>query len=162
MSEAISTTNGAQQGLSDQGEDCRWIRCRGCGGEVGIPSSWTDSNVACPQCGQVVQAKGGILYRPAVQTVPPPQRRQALAPTAKGPSLELLQACDKVMVCGILSVVLGWTIIVPLLGICGYSVISEQAKKEQVLVPGKATLGLVLSLLFGAVQGLALIAHFCK
>jgi hypothetical protein len=104
-----------------------------------------------------VQLGGKVLYRPA-QGDPVPVRKPA-SPTA---SLELNRQADWVLIFGVLSVVLGWTVLVPFFGLCCYLWAYDTAKSERVLVPSKATIGLLLSLLFGAGQGLAMILHFWK
>jgi hypothetical protein len=137
-----------------KGEDYRWIQCNGCGGAVGIPTDWTDNTVECPRCRLPVHVRGRVVYRP------PAQARSATGPQNRQPSLELIRKADSAMVYGIVSVLLGWTIIVPVSGVLTFNEASDMAKKEQVLVPGKATVGLVLSLLFGVSQGLVLISRF--
>jgi len=159
MSEQTTIADGVRPASSGHGEDHRWIKCTGCKGDVGIPSDWTESTADCPQCGTAVQVKGGVLYRPPVQSNPLPAQQQ---PATRTPSLDLNRLADWVMVWGVLSVVLGWTFLTPFFGICVYIDASRMAKKEQVLVPSKATIGLVLCLLFGAGQGLAVILHCCK
>lgn len=160
MSRDASVTNSVPPAPgATTAEACQWIKCRGCGGEVGIPAGWPENEVECPECGLTVQIKGKVLYRPP-SAPPAPLTAPVLAP--RGPSLELIRKADMPMICGILSVVLGWTFIVPIFGICGYSDTFSMAKKEQVPVPGKATVGLVLCLLFGAAQGLAVISRFAK
>ena len=34
--------------------DCRWITCPQCGGEMGVPVTWTKKSVACPNCASSV------------------------------------------------------------------------------------------------------------
>lgn len=151
----------------DAPEAVRWIKCRGCGGEVGIPPGWGEPSVDCPECGASVQVHGKVLYRPpsTVQALgaplPAPVQIGALS-VRKAANLELERAADKTMICGILSVALGWTVLVPLFGLCYHSEASAKAKEEGIPVPTKATVGLLLCLLFGAVQGLAVIAHLSK
>ena len=78
----------------------------------------------------------------------------------KSPSLELGRESDSTLIWGILSVVLGWTVLVPGYAILCYVYASHLAEKERVPVPRKAIVGLILALLFGAMQTIALIAHF--
>ena len=73
-------------------------------------------------------------------------------------SVALLRSADTAFNWGIASIVLGWTIIVPFIGFFQYIDVSKAAKKENTLVPGKATIGLALSLLFGVTQVAAVIA----
>jgi hypothetical protein len=144
-----------------------WIKCRGCGGEIGVPSNWNDPAVQCPSCKLAMQINGRVLFRPPTagsgNFAPSPQsttQNPFAIPVPKSPSLELGQHADWAMSWGILSVVLGWTVIVPVLGIIYYLGASYLAEKEKVSVPRKALVGIILSLLFGAVQTIALIAHF--
>jgi hypothetical protein len=56
----------------------------------------------------------------------------------------------------------GLDFFVPLLGICCYWDASTMAKRPGLPVPTKATVGLVLSLLFGGGQCLAVAGHLMK
>jgi hypothetical protein len=159
MSQEASVTDGVPSALR---EDYRWIRCKGCKGEVGIPSDWSQDTVDCPQCGMAVQVRGGVLYRPPIQADPPPVQQPVTAVAHPTPSLKLSGRAISSMVWGLLSVGLGWTVIVPFIGLCCYLFASETAKEERVLVPWQGTLGLALSLLFGAAQGLVVIIHFLR
>jgi hypothetical protein len=76
--------------------------------------------------------------------------------------LDLIRNADRVFIGGIFCIVLGWTGLVPLYTWCEFSEASKLAKKEGVEVPGKATWGLILSLPFGIVQVLALVAKFSR
>jgi hypothetical protein len=107
-----------------------------------------------------VQVKGGVLYRPP-QAVPPSPKAvtEIVHPS---PSLELTRHADWVLSWGVLSIVLGWTVVVPLIGVCAYIDASSMAKKEQMPVPVKATISLVLCLLFGAAQSLWIFAYLLK
>jgi hypothetical protein len=160
------TTNGASSAPKDQSEDYRWIRCRGCKGEVGIPSDWPHDTVECPQCGMAVQVwihvHGKVLYRPAQGDAPQMQSGETATLLASSPRPELSHQAELVLIWGILSVVLGWTFIVPLTGLCMYNEAFTMARTQRVLVPWKATLGLGLALLFGAAQSLAIVIYFCK
>src|SRR4051794_41063871 len=67
-----------------------WLKCKGCSGEVGIPTDLNEPTVECPQCGQSVQVRGRVLYRPASQgelTTHGPTN--SVAPTSSSPSLIL-------------------------------------------------------------------------
>lgn len=72
------------------------------------------------------------------------------------PSVALLRMADAALIWGCLSIVLGWTVFVPAIGVDRYSDAAKQAKKEDVPVPAKATVGLLLALLFGIVQTLTM------
>lgn len=159
MSGAFETANGSPSAPKVQAEDYQWIKCKGCGGEVGIPQEWSENRVECPQCEVAIQVKGRVLYRPCNGQSVNNSTTSTVVAQARTPSLDLIRKSDKVMICGILSIVLGWTVLVPLFGICEYGDVSKMAKKEQVLIPGKAIAGLVLALLFGVVQALPLIVH---
>jgi hypothetical protein len=140
--------------------DYWWISCQGCDGEVGVPSDWDEDVLNCPSCGANVQVKGRVLYRPkAVGVTREIQLAQPAAVPAlsKLTNLELARASEAALVCGILSIVLGWTFITPIIGVCKYCEALHMAKEDAVPTPAKATVGLVLSLLFGIVQGLAVI-----
>ena len=170
MNQEASVSNGAPSASTDHCEDYQWIRCKGCKGEVGIPSDWPADTVECPQCGMAVQLwihlHGKVLYRPAQGDAPQVQSEEtATAPAFSSPSADLCHQAELVLMWGILSVVLGWTFIVPLTGLRVYNEAFATARKERVPVPWKATLGLGLALLFGAAQSLAalaVIAHFLK
>jgi hypothetical protein len=120
-----------------------------------------------------VQVGGGILYRPAAP-VQQPELFRRLVSDSSTPSpapqpvrqssggLQLAGEAQTTLILGVLSVVLGWTIIVPFLGVVSYLGASTVAEREHVPVPGKATAGLILSLLFGIAQGIAVISHFLK
>jgi hypothetical protein len=128
MSHEAGGTNTASSGAHrTASEDYLWISCRGCGGEVGVPSNWDDPGVACPSCGLTVQVHGRVLYRPPVSGSPmtpsarqPPTTTVLPRPPQPGPGLELCGAADWAMAWGILSVLLGWTVMVPLLGLNYY------------------------------------------
>jgi hypothetical protein len=173
-------------------KEYRWVKCTGCGGEVGIPSDRTDGTVKCPQCKATVAIYDeGLIYRPPalapaqVQTAPltrdeynglvkaasqssapasppPSAPRLTVSTPQQSASLELSRAADKAMIWGILSIILGWTIIVPIICLCIYAATCEQARKEHTPTPTRATVGLILALLFGIVQGLTMIAHLAK
>src|SRR5450755_1656501 len=126
-------------------EEYLWIKCGGCDGEVGVPSDRDDAGVECPSCGLAVQVHGRVLYRP------PASPAQGVAPTAeppictqlpisllKSPSLQLGRKSDAAMIWGIMSVVLGWTAIVPIFGLAYYCDASTMAEKEGMPVPRKA------------------------
>lgn len=167
MGQETNETNAPYPGAFDTAsEDYLWIKCRGCGGEVGVPSDWEGPGVECPSCGLTVQVQGRVLYRPPASSPPnvaaaaqPPTRTQPLTSFPKSPSLELGRQSDWTMVWGIVSVVLGWTVLVPILGLLCYAEASATARKDGVPVPRKAIVGLILTLLFGGVQTMALIAH---
>lgn len=154
------------QGKQDNGRrsDVKWLRCQGCKGEIGIPFAMREKLVKCPGCGLPVNLSETILFRPAAPAVPSPSAPSAPAHQLNAqhqparPSIELLRSADKVFNWGIACIVLGWTILVPFIAYCSYYNISQDARKENALVPGKATIGLVLSLLFGVAQGAAMIA----
>lgn len=145
-------------------ESHRWVKCRGCGGEIGIPTDWKDDTVECPECREQVRVNGKVLYRPAEETqAPQTPLVQVIAPSIKKtPSLKLEKAADSALTWGIVCIVLGWTIIIPLLSLYQYCEVSSKADKEQLRVPTKARVGLILTLLFGICQGFAVIAHCCK
>lgn len=166
MGQETNVTNAPFPARRTASEEYLWIKCRGCGGEVGVPSDWDGPGVQCPSCGLTVQVHGKVLYRPPAsspQNVAPaaesPTRTQPAVSVPKSPSLELGRKSDGAMVCGILSVVLGWTVLVPFVGIAFYSDASVMAEKERIPVPRKAVVGLILSLLFGTIQTIAMIAH---
>ncbi len=167
-------------------EDYWWIECVGCGGDVGTPLDWKETSVECPECGYSVQINRRVLYRPPVRSAPAqspeptrkdhPDRVHVPLPVRTAPdvpattttvasaiqktqSVELGRQAERTLIWGIASIVLGWTFIVPICCFCSYSETSEVAKKERVPVPGKATTGLILSLLFGVVQGIGVIRH---
>lgn len=153
----MSAENGITTGLSEKASTVCWISCHGCKGEVGIPEDWNQNSVECPSCGERVIVSGQILYRPpSVKPVGPVVDSAQLAVTT--PSLELQRKADLTLTWGVVSIVLGWTIIVPLIALCVYLETSDLAKKEQVPTPGKSMTGLILALLFGIVQGLAVIS----
>jgi hypothetical protein len=159
--------NGASSSPEDHAEDYRWIKCKRCKGELGIPSDWPQDTVECPQCGTAVQVwihvHGKVLYRPAQGEASQTQSEATTtAPGPRSPSTELSHQAEIVLMWGILSVALGWTFMVPLTGLRVYNEAFAMARKERVPVPWKATLGLGLALLFGAAQGLAIIFYFCK
>ena len=144
--------------------DHRWLKCSGCRGDIGIPSDWVQSTVDCPQCGTAAHLPGRVLYRPAADGQPtgsheprPSCSTPVVPPSARRASLELGRKADGALTCGILSVLLGWTVLVPFVGLCFYNEALTLAKNERVPVPGKATTGLILSLLFGIAQGLAVL-----
>jgi hypothetical protein len=147
-------------------DDHLWMKCRGCGGEVGVPSNWGNPAVQCPSCKLTMQVQGEVLFRPPTHGI----ANFAAAPQSatltnsqhsllQSPSLELGRESDWAMVWGILSVVLGWTVLVPLFGLVGYGEASTLARKEGVPIPRRAIVGLILSLLFGTVQTIALVAR---
>ena len=125
---------------------------------------WKESTAECPQCGFSIPVNGRLQYRspeptPADLATPV----EVVTPSGeKAPSLELARQAHNVMLWVIASIVLGWTIIVPLATLFAYLHISDIAKKEQVSIPSKATVGLILAILFGCVQGAATIAHLAK
>jgi DNA-directed RNA polymerase subunit RPC12/RpoP len=161
---ADAASLGVQRTAAD---DYIWIKCRGCGGEIGVPSDWNDPGAECPSCGLIIQVHGRVLYRPptsgSVNSALGPQsatQNPFAIPVPKSPSLELGRQSDWTMIWGILSVVLGWTVMVPLIGLCPYYEASTLARKEGIPIPRRAIVGLILSLLFGTVQTIAMIAHF--
>jgi hypothetical protein len=139
-----------------QPEDHRWFTCRGCQGAVGVPLDWRDNTVECPECNASVQVNCKVLYRPPAA---------APSTTAVGPAIqksashELSSKSQSALVLGIASIVLGWTFVVPLIGMCYYWEAASHAEKEKIPVPGKATVGIALSLVFGVIQGLSVLAH---
>jgi len=157
------------------GKDYRWIKCAGCGGEVGVPPDWKENTVQCPHCGSVHYVGSSVLYRPPTpvqqpevhrrpvsdSSIPSPAPASQPVPKTTG-SLELAGEAQTTLILGVLSVVLGWTFIFPILGVWAYLGTSYIANEEHVPVPGKATAGLILSLLFGIAQGITVIAHFAK
>jgi len=105
----------------------------------------------------------------AVEVAAPSARPMTL--TQKSPSIELQRKADTAMIYGILCVFFGWTILIPILSLLGFFCkedlffgdgVSALAKKEGVPVPTKATLGLILTLVFGGMQSLALIVSLCN
>lgn len=137
MDQETDVTNSPIPSRRTASEEYLWIKCRGCGGEVGVPSDWDEPGVQCPDCELTVQVHGRVLYRPPASGRPTTlSARQppitTVLPNAPLPnlSLELSGAADWAMAWGILSVLLGWTVIVPLLGINYYvrSVLGERAR----------------------------------
>jgi hypothetical protein len=140
-----------------------WITCRACKGEIGVPTALREKLIACPGCGLGIRLSDSILFRPTATLAPAPAPNPSAPQSAvhRQPakaSVELLRYADVVLNWGIASIVLGWTILAPLLGLFYYLYVAEEAKKENTLVPGKATVGLALSLLFGVGQVAAMIA----
>jgi DNA-directed RNA polymerase subunit RPC12/RpoP len=168
MNEETNRTDVASLGVQRIApDDYLWIKCKGCGGEVGFPANWDDPGVECPSCGLTIPVHGRILYRPVVSGLPSlaptpqlPTTTVFPSPIQRGPSLELAGMADWTLTWGILSIVLGWTVLVPLLGLIHYLGALHLAEKEKIQVPRKALVGNILSLLFGTVQTIALIAHF--
>jgi hypothetical protein len=107
---------------------------------------------------------GRLQYRAPELTPPALATPEAvITPSAnKTPSLELGRDAHNVMLWGIASIVLGWTLIVPLATLGGYLDVCKTSKNEQVPIPSKATVGLVLAILFGCVQGAITIARLAK
>lgn len=147
-------------------KDYHWIKCGGCGGEIGIPPDWKGSTAECPKCGASVQVNVGILYRPPAQiqspasTFSPPLH--PTSPSQRNGSIELGRLADKTMIWGIVCILLGWTMIVPVICLVVYSWTADQARKEQVLIPTRANIGLILALLFGIGQGIAVLPYLFK
>jgi hypothetical protein len=170
VSHETNGTDGASLGIQrTAADDYIWIKCRGCRGEIGVPSDWNDPGAECPSCGLIIQVHGRMLYRPPasgqVTNAPiaqPPNTNVGSIPIQSRPSLGLGQTSDGALLWGILSVVLGWTVIVPLIGFCYYWNVTEAAQSESVPVPRKAFVGVILSLLFGAAQTIAMIAHLSQ
>jgi hypothetical protein len=166
MNEQSNSATGVSEpnAANSQSEDYRWIKCLGCAGNVGIPLDWKENTVECPHCGLSIQGRTRFLYRPAPDQAPAISSApaSAVASSQKVPSLDLANKSQTTMLWGIASIVLGWTIVVPVLTLCLYCDTSTIAEKERLQVPGKATFGLVLALLFGVVQGFAAIAHLAK
>jgi DNA-directed RNA polymerase subunit RPC12/RpoP len=173
--------------VSEANRIYRWIVCKGCDGEVGIPSDYSENSVECPNCQAKALVAGKVLFRapakakpgpnpisaflesdewvPPVQPVVPAPAPVAAKPSPTrptAPSLDLQRKADGVLIAGFLCIVFGWTAIVPLLTVFGFLSASEDAKKEKVLIPGNATVGLVLAILFGGVQTLAIISQVSK
>jgi hypothetical protein len=125
-------------------EDVRWIKCRGCKGEVGIPSDWSEQLVECPQCGLQLRVHGKVLYRPSVEG-PSPARAHFLEnaekprsrPRQRVPSLELGRTADHTLILGIVSILLGWTVIIPLIGWLVYLEAAQLAKRNKSLFRGR-------------------------
>ncbi|SRR6266478_1557563 len=166
--EPLSTASGPYAGwkVVIPPKDYSWIKCAGCGGEIGIPSDWKASTVEGPKCGASVQVDRSILYRPPAQVQAPASTPSSpLQPTSspqRTGSIELGRSADKTMIWGIVCILLGWTIIVPILCLVVYSYTADQARKEQVLIPTRANVGLILALLFGIGQGIALLPYLFK
>lgn len=147
----------------EQTDSHLWVRCRGCQGEVGVPQDWQDDTVECPSCREVLQVRGKILYRPPAEAMPavaPPQT------ALTGPSAEDLATINRKaevsLVWGLLSVFLGWTFFVPLLGFCYYCDAFSLANKAKVPVPGKGFAGMLLSLLMGGIHMTVLISRLSR
>jgi DNA-directed RNA polymerase subunit RPC12/RpoP len=143
-------------------DEYRWIKCRGCGGKVGVPLDWKENSVECPECGATVLVNDRVLYRPPDDPVPTPNPAPATvaAPSAnKSPSMEIVHKAETTLLWGIASIVFGWTFLVPFNCWGWYHDTAETAKTERVPVPGKATIGLVLALLFGGVQTICMVPH---
>jgi hypothetical protein len=142
----------------------RWIRCVGCEGEIGIPATWESDTADCPQCGTQVRVNGRLQYRPPSRPTPlpvatPPATIALRAP--KAPSVELQRKADGAMIFGIVCIFFGWTVLVPICSLCYFcDNVSSLARKEGVPVPVRATIGLILTLTFGAMQTLAIIIRF--
>jgi hypothetical protein len=51
-------------------EPAQWVACRGCGGQIGVPTGWFGPTIACPKCGAIVamRATGRVLWRPPLVT----------------------------------------------------------------------------------------------
>jgi hypothetical protein len=76
------------------------------------------------------------------------------------PSVELQRKSDQAMIFGIVYIFFGWTVLIPIASLLCFFAddgASALAKKEGVPVPARATIGLILTLIFGAMQTLALI-----
>jgi ribosomal protein S27E len=167
MSHETNSADVASLGAKRTASDAYlWIKCRGCGGEIGVPSHWDNPAVQCPSCKATMQVQGGVLFRPptpgSVNFAPAPQsttQNPFAIPLPKSPSLELVRESDGAMFWGILSVVLGWTVFVPVCGLAYFAGASTTAQKEGIPIPRRAIVGLILSLLFGTVQTIALIAR---
>jgi DNA-directed RNA polymerase subunit RPC12/RpoP len=56
----------------------RWILCKGCDGEVGIPSDYIENSLECPNCQAKVIVAGMVLFRPPAKTKPPSRPNQQL------------------------------------------------------------------------------------
>src|SRR5262245_41237419 len=96
--------------------DCRWLPCRGCGGEVGVPLDWAEDNVACPECGPRVQIRSEIQYRAPSEK--DDSQKQVPEREAKVSNTFLNE--DSSLGFGLASIVLGWTLIVPFLGFLAF------------------------------------------
>jgi hypothetical protein len=145
-----------------------WYYCPACRGQVGVASTYREDSVLCPGCGANLHLNQPVLYRPplarecastldTLQAEPKPKVYDL-----RTPSIGLMRMAENTLAWGIASVVLGWTLIVPLLGLFLYIETRGQATKEQVELPSKASWGLACSLLFGVVQTLAMISYLNK
>jgi hypothetical protein len=73
------------------------------------------------------------------------------------PSMDLVRHSESTFHFGILSVLLGWTILVPLIGIGVYINACQIAKQERIQTPIKATIGFAMCFLFGTVQSFSML-----
>ena len=173
MSEAIIEPRliiAEPEAAKETASDIEWITCRGCKGEIGVPFAMRERLIECPGCGMPHKLSETILFRPATPAAAAPEMtaleavawaRAQIPVVGNQPakaSVALLRSADTAFNWGIASIVLGWSIIVPFIGFFQYIDVSNAAKKENTVVPGKATIGLALSLLFGVAQGVAIIA----
>jgi hypothetical protein len=148
----MNTNTHISNGTGKPAESYVWLTCRGCDGDVGIPSSVQSGSVECPGCGSELKINGRVLYQPPKRAV------AANEIQATVPSLDLVRKADRIMLLGLSCIVLGWTMIVPFITLVIYLECSEEAGKEKIVTPGKAKFGLVLAVLFGVVQGFMIIS----
>jgi hypothetical protein len=80
-------------------------------------------------------------------------------PLQRTGSLKLGRTAHKALIWGIFSIFFGWTIIVPIISFCYCVDTSAQAKLEQVPNPTRATVAVILTILFGLFYGLSLLIH---
>jgi hypothetical protein len=163
-------TEPSEPSASSSSKDYKWVKCVGCDGEIGVPPGWEGDTADSPRCGTQVRVNGRLQYRPpnrsvAVEAAAPSARPITL--TQKSPSIELQRKADAAMIFGIVCVFFGWTVLIPILSLIHFfktkdggfanEGVSALAKKEGVPVPMKATLGLILTFVFGGMQSLSLI-----
>lgn len=137
----------------------RWVACQDCDGEIGIPADLTEGVVTCPECSATIKLHGTILYRkkksPNTTATPTTQK-------AKVPSATLETSAERTLACGIASIVLGWTVIVPAVGGLFFLGSINQSASEKVAVPTKAWIGFGLIATFGFFQTITVLAHAFK
>jgi hypothetical protein len=143
----------------DQREVYRWIRCKECTGEVGIPSDWKQATAACPKCGEIVRVndKSKVLYRPPVQggshSVRIPVTAAADDPEKHNNPLALIS-----FIVGIVGLILHVIGLIPIVGIVLSAIALGSFKPETQKNRWMAGWGLALSIL-GTVSYLTAYGH---
>ena len=132
-----------------------WRLCPDCGGQIGATTAYLGQNVCCPGCGSKVfleaDLKPGILFRPPA--------RPSVTPAGYESSLKLRKAADTCLGWGLASIALGWTVFIPLVSLFVFLNTCDIAKAEKTPVPTKAWWGLGLTLIFGAIEIINMIAY---